>query len=215
MVRQRINRDSGSVVLVAKRSNYVILALFVAAVYGSWFVYEQQYLNLPTPLGAQHVGKRGFSEHEAIQHVIALTQFGPHPVGSPALNHALQYVLQAAENIKETAHWEVDVELDLFHAKSGANHMVGGLFKGKTLVYSDLNHIILRISPKYAPEATENAILVSSHIDTVFSAYVSLFHTVVFKIYLYFYLPVIIDTSVCYKCCSESRILLMLSLFFS
>jgi len=127
-------------------------------------------------------------------------------------------VLQAIENIKETAHWEVDVELDLFHAKSGANHMVGGLFKGKTLVYSDLNHIVLRISPKYAAEATENAILVSSHIDTVFSAYVSQFHTVVFKIYLYFYLScqmvVIIDTSVCYKCCSESRILLMLSLFF-
>ncbi|XP_060176435.1 uncharacterized protein LOC132606814 isoform X2 [Lycium barbarum] len=47
--------------------------------------------------------------------------------------------------------------------------MVGGLFKGKTLVYSDLNHIVLRISPKYAPEATENAVLVSSHIDTVFS----------------------------------------------
>lgn len=170
MVRQRSNRDSESVVLVAKRSNYVILALFVVAVYGSWFVYEQQYLNLPKPLGAQQVGKRGFSEHEAIQHVIALTQFGPHPVGSPALDHALQYVLQAIENIKETAHWEVDVELDLFHAKSGANHMVGGLFKGKTLVYSDLNHIVLRISPKYAAEATENAILVSSHIDTVFSA---------------------------------------------
>ncbi|KAL3370824.1 hypothetical protein AABB24_007716 [Solanum stoloniferum] len=173
MVRQRSNRDSESVVLVAKMSNYVILALFVVAVYGSWFVYEQQYLNLPKPLGAQQVGKRGFSEHEAIQHVIALTQFGPHPVGSPALDHALQYVLQAIENIKETAHWEVDVELDLFHAKSGANHMVGGLFKGKTLVYSDLNHIVLRISPKYAAEATENAILVSSHIDTVFSAYVS------------------------------------------
>ncbi|WMV25350.1 hypothetical protein MTR67_018735 [Solanum verrucosum] len=170
MVRQRSNRDSESVVLVAKRSNYVILALFVVAVYGSWFVYEQQYLNLPKPLGAQQVGKRGFSEHEAIQHVIALTQFGPHPVGSPALDHALQYVLQAIETIKETAHWEVDVELDLFHAKSGANHMVGGLFKGKTLVYSDLNHIVLRISPKYAAEATENAILVSSHIDTVFSA---------------------------------------------
>ncbi|KAK4706770.1 hypothetical protein R3W88_033679 [Solanum pinnatisectum] len=169
MARQRSNRDSESVVLVAKRSNYVILALFVVAVYGSWFVYEQQYLNLPKPLGAQQVGKRGFSEHEAIQHVIALTQFGPHPVSSPALDHALQYVLQAIENIKETAHWEVDVELDLFHAKSGANHMVGGLFKGKTLVYSDLNHIVLRISPKYAAEATENAILVSSHIDTVFS----------------------------------------------
>lgn len=169
-MRQRGNRDSQKVVLVAKRSTYVILALFVVGIYGSWFVYEHQFLNLPKPLGAQQVGKRGFSEHEAIQHVIALTQFGPHPVASPALDHALQYVMQVIENIKETAHWEVDVELDLFHAKSGVNRMVGGLFKGKTLVYSDLNHIVLRISPKYAPEATEKAILVSSHVDTVFSA---------------------------------------------
>lgn len=157
-------------VLVAKRSKYVILALFVLVAYGTWSVYQHQFLNLPKPLGAEEVGKRGFSEHEAIKHVKALTQLGPHPVGSDALDHALQYVLQATETIKEKAHWEVDVELDLFHAKSGANLMVGGLFKGKTLVYSDLNHIVLRISPKYASEATENAILVSSHIDTVFSA---------------------------------------------
>ncbi|CAN4125594.1 unnamed protein product [Withania somnifera] len=161
---------ASNVVLVAERSKYVILALFVVVAYGSWSVYQHQFLNLPKPLGLQQVGKRGFSEHQAIQHVIALTQLGPHPVASDALDHALQYVLQAIETIKETAHWEVDVELDLFHAKSGANLMVGGLFKGKTLIYSDLNHIVLRISPKYVPEATENAILVSSHIDTVFSA---------------------------------------------
>ncbi|GAV73091.1 Peptidase_M28 domain-containing protein [Cephalotus follicularis] len=67
------------------------------------------------------------------------------------------------------AHWEVDVEVDFFHAKSGANRLVSGLFMGKTLVYSDINHIILRIMPKYVSEAGENAILVSSHIDTVFS----------------------------------------------
>lgn len=78
----------------------------------------------------------------------------------------------AAEIIKTTAHWEVDVEVDLFHAQSGANNMVGGLFKGKTLLYSDLNHIVLRIMPKYASEAGERAILVSSHIDTVFAGYV-------------------------------------------
>ncbi|MCD7462789.1 hypothetical protein HAX54_049363 [Datura stramonium] len=161
--------DTDNVVLVAKRSKYVILALFVLAAYGTWSVYRHQFLNLPKPLSAEQVGKRGFSEHEAIKHVKALTQLGPHPVASDALDHALQYVLQAIETIKEAAHWEVDVELDLFHAKSGANLMVGGLFKGKTLVYSDLDHIVLRISPKYAPEATENAILVSSHIDTVFS----------------------------------------------
>ncbi|KDO48804.1 hypothetical protein CISIN_1g0024022mg, partial [Citrus sinensis] len=41
---------------------------------------------------------------------------------------------------------------------------------GRTLIYSDLNHIVLRIQPKYASEAAENAILVSSHIDTVFAA---------------------------------------------
>lgn len=78
----------------------------------------------------------------------------------------------ASEIIKKNAHWEVNVEVDLFHANSGANNLVGGLFKGKTLVYSDLNHIVLRIMPKYASEAEEHAILVSSHIDTVFAAYV-------------------------------------------
>ncbi|KAJ8533714.1 hypothetical protein K7X08_007038 [Anisodus acutangulus] len=169
-IRGESSSNSENVVLVAKRSNYAILALFVLVAYGTWYVYQHQFLNLPRPLGANEVGKRGFSELEAIKHVKVLTQLGPHPVGSDALDHALQYVLEAIETIKETAHWEVDVELDLFHAKSGANLMVCGLFKGKTLVYSDLNHIVLRISPKYAPEATENAILVSSHIDTVFSA---------------------------------------------
>lgn len=62
--------------------------------------------------------------------------------------------------------------MDLFHAKSGANSMVSGLFMGKTLVYSDLNHVVVRILPKYVSEAREHSILVSSHIDTVFSTYV-------------------------------------------
>lgn len=82
-----------------------------------------------------------------------------------------QYVFAAAEKIKETAHWEVDVQVDFFHSKSGANRLVSGLFTGKTLVYSDLNHVVLRILPKYVSEAGESAILVSSHIDTVFSTY--------------------------------------------
>lgn len=86
----------------------------------------------------------------------------------------MQYVLAASEEIKKTAHWEVDVEVELFNAKPGVNRLVGGLFKGRTLVYSDLNHIILRILPKYVSNAAENAILVSSHIDTVFSTYASL-----------------------------------------
>ncbi|XP_022886096.1 endoplasmic reticulum metallopeptidase 1 isoform X2 [Olea europaea var. sylvestris] len=105
-----------------------------------------------------------------MKHVEALTQLGPHPVGSVSLDRALQYVFEASESIKKAAHWEVVVEVDFFSAKSGANNLVGGLFNGKTLVYSDLNHIVLRILPKYASEAGENAILVSSHIDSVFAA---------------------------------------------
>ena len=96
----------------------------------------------------------------------------------------MQYVLAAAEEIKKTAHWEIDVEVDLFHASSGANILVGGLFKGRTLVYSDLTHVVLRISPKYASEAGDSAILVSSHIDTVFSG--SAFH--IHHLFLFDYL---------------------------
>ncbi|KAL6501104.1 hypothetical protein OROHE_025301 [Orobanche hederae] len=158
-----------NVTLVAKRSSYLIFALFVLVIYGAWGVYHYQFESLPPPLSPKQVGKRGFSEHEAMKHVKALTRLGPHNVGSDALESALKYVTEASETIKRTAHWEVDVEMDLFHVKSGANNLVGGLFKGKTLVYSDLNHIVLRIMPKYASEAGENAILVSSHIDTVFA----------------------------------------------
>lgn len=158
-----------NVVLIAKRSTYVVFTLFLLVIYGAWGVYHYQFESLPAPLALEQVGKRGFSEYEAMKHVEALTRLGPHPVGSEALESGLKYVSEAAETIKKTAHWEVSVEVDLFHAKSGANNMVGGLFKGKTLVYSDLNHVILRITPKYASEAGERAILVSSHIDTVFA----------------------------------------------
>ncbi|TVU15179.1 hypothetical protein EJB05_38715 [Eragrostis curvula] len=78
-----------------------------------------------------------------------------------------QYVYAVAEKIKKTAHWEVDVQVELFHTDIGANRLSGGLFKGKTLLYSDLKHVLLRVVPKYLPEAEENLILVSSHIDTV------------------------------------------------
>jgi hypothetical protein len=80
--------------------------------------------------------------------------------------------LEACETIKKTAHWEVDVEVDLFHVESGSNRLVSGLFAGKSLVYSDLDHVVVRILPKYTSEAREESILVSSHIDTVFSTYV-------------------------------------------
>ncbi|KAJ8759909.1 hypothetical protein K2173_010010 [Erythroxylum novogranatense] len=155
--------------ITARRSGSTWLLFFGLMIYSSWAVYNYQYQNLPQPLTAEQAGKRGFSEVEAMKHVKALTEFGPHPVGSNALELAVQYVLAVAEKIKETAHWEVDVELDYFHVKSGANRLVSGLFTGKTLVYSDLNHVVLRIMPKYASEAEDNAILVSSHIDTVFS----------------------------------------------
>ncbi|XP_076936281.1 uncharacterized protein LOC143603348 [Bidens hawaiensis] len=157
-------------VVTAKRSGYVILAAIILITQGIWVVHHYQFERLPDPLSAQQVGKRGFSEEEAMKHVEELTRLGPHPVGSDKLELGLQYVLRTAENIKKTAHWEVDVDVDLFHASSGANILVNGLFKGKTLAYSDLKHIVLRISPKYVSEATDSAILVSSHIDTVYSA---------------------------------------------
>ncbi|KAF7132164.1 hypothetical protein RHSIM_Rhsim09G0151500 [Rhododendron simsii] len=166
--------DEGSqttdIVRRTKRSAYVILALFVLVINGCWAVHHYQFEAMPVPLAADQAGKRGFSEEEAMKHVKALTGLGPHPVGSNALDLALQYVLGVAETIKKTAHWEVDVQVDFFHVSSGANRLASGLFKGKTLVYSDLNHIVLRILPKYASEAEENAILVSSHIDSVVSA---------------------------------------------
>ncbi|XP_021717686.1 endoplasmic reticulum metallopeptidase 1-like isoform X2 [Chenopodium quinoa] len=125
----------------ANRSSYVMLTLFALLIYISWSVYHYQYEVLPVPLSADKAGKQGFSEIEAMKHVKELTQLGPHSVGSDALDLALK----------------------------GANHLNGGLFVGKTLMYADLNHIILRITPKYESEAKENTVLVSSHIDTVFS----------------------------------------------
>ncbi|KAJ8506521.1 hypothetical protein OPV22_007407 [Ensete ventricosum] len=118
----------------------------------------------------QEQGKRGFSEVSALEHVKYLTKLGPHPVGSDALELAVQYVFAAAEKIQKTAHWEVDVQVDLFRAETAANHLSKGLFKGKTLVYSDLKHVVLRVLPKYLPEAEDNVILISSHVDTVFSS---------------------------------------------
>ncbi|CAN1797941.1 Endoplasmic reticulum metallopeptidase 1 [Linum perenne] len=166
---QNSNGAGSGALRTARRSGSVWLIMFVALMYSSWVVYNYQYDSLPPPLTAEQAGKRGFSEVEAMKHVQALTQFGPHPVGSDALERALRYVMATAEAIKKTAHWEVDVEVELFHAKSGANRLVSGLFVGKTLVYSDLTHVVLRILPKYSSEAEDNAILVSSHIDTVFS----------------------------------------------
>ncbi|XP_037480021.1 endoplasmic reticulum metallopeptidase 1-like [Triticum dicoccoides] len=152
-----------------RRSAYLLLGLLIVFLHGSWSVYRMQFANLPLPLDAEQAGKRGFSEASALKHVKYLTGLGPHPVGSDSLDLAVQYVYAEAEKIKKAAHPDVDVQLELFHTDIGANRLAGGLFKGKTILYSDLKHVILRFVPKYLPEAEENLILVSSHIDTVFT----------------------------------------------
>lgn len=86
-------RVKSNVHLVAKRSGFLILVFFVLVIYATWAVYHYQYESLPQPLSAEHAGKRGFSELEAVKHVKALTELGPHPVGSNALDSALQVYL--------------------------------------------------------------------------------------------------------------------------
>ena len=76
-----------------QRSGLGLLSLFAAIAYCSWSVYHYQYNHLPPPLAAEHAGKRGFSELEALEHVKALTRLGPHSLGSDALALALQVTL--------------------------------------------------------------------------------------------------------------------------
>ena len=52
---------------------------------------------------------------------LATGQMDPRSISSNALYDALQYVLAEAEKIKDVARWEDDVQVDCFHAKSGAN----------------------------------------------------------------------------------------------
>lgn len=73
-----------------QRSGYLLLALFVLLMNGSWAVYHYQYESLPSPLNAEQAGKRGFSEVSAMSHVKHLAELGPHPLGSIALDRALQ-----------------------------------------------------------------------------------------------------------------------------
>lgn len=84
------NIDSGVRPSNPRRSPAVWLTLFAILVYCSWAVYYYQFENMPVPLPAELAGKRGFSEVEAMKHVKALTDFGPHPVGSDALDLAVQ-----------------------------------------------------------------------------------------------------------------------------
>lgn len=77
-------------VVDVRRSGKTWFSVLILLVYSSWAVYNHQHGNLPRPLTATQAGKRGFSEIQAMKHVSALTQFGPHPVSSHALVHALE-----------------------------------------------------------------------------------------------------------------------------
>lgn len=91
----------------------------------------------------------------------------------------LQYVWNVSEDIKKSAQEDVEVEVDFFSPESGLNRPATSRYEGKSLVYSDLHHVVLRISPKSVSSSSKedvaddnrSAILVSAHVDTVFSAY--------------------------------------------
>lgn len=87
-------------VSIPRRSPFVWLTLFGVIIYCSWAVYDYQFVSLPMPLTTEQAGKRGFSEIEAMEHVKALTDLGPHPVGSDALDLAIQVWLHLDEWVK-------------------------------------------------------------------------------------------------------------------
>ncbi|KAJ1406407.1 Peptidase M28 [Sesbania bispinosa] len=101
--------------------------------------------SLPLSHTAKH--DTSFSETEASKHVNTFTNFA----ASKDLNSALQYVVKEGEAIKETAKGNVDVEVDVFPAKSGD---------------SNLKHVVLKVSPKNVSH-NNNSILVSANVDSV------------------------------------------------
>ncbi|XP_019198438.1 PREDICTED: endoplasmic reticulum metallopeptidase 1-like [Ipomoea nil] len=160
---------------MAERSGYEILVLFALVICGTWGVHHYQFKVLPEALSPEDAGDTGFSEEAALAHNKALSSLGPHPLPSAVLDSALQYVLNAATTIKEEAYEDVNVEVECFHANTGVNTLSGGSYYGKTLVYSDMKHVLIRISSKSAASKLrsgeeDNAILVSAHVDTVFAA---------------------------------------------
>ena len=82
----------------------------------------------------------------------------------------VQYVYDQVIEVQETANLDVEVEVDRFQTAPGTIELKGGLFKGKSLVCYGLEYVVVRVHPKYDDNALENAILVSSHIDTVITA---------------------------------------------
>ncbi|XP_027367286.1 endoplasmic reticulum metallopeptidase 1-like [Abrus precatorius] len=110
--------------------------------------------SVPVPVPVTTKQETSFSEAEAFKHVNAFSQMASHPGASSHQNPALQYVLKESENIKETAHGDLKVELDLLPAISGG---------------SDQKHVALKFLPKHESEVKNKSILVSAHVDTVFS----------------------------------------------
>nr|GLL34973.1 endoplasmic reticulum metallopeptidase 1-like [Ipomoea trifida] len=160
---------------MAERSGYEILVLFAFVICGTWGVFHYQFKVLPEALSPEDAGVTGFSEEAAMAHDKALSSLGPHPLGSAVLDTALEYVLKAATTIQEEAYGDVNVEVECFHANTGVNTLSGGSYYGKTLVYSDMKHVLIRISSNSAATKLrsgeeDNAILVSAHVDTVFAA---------------------------------------------
>jgi len=70
------------------------LSMLVSLMFGMWWLFRYQTEVLPPPVSEGAAGIRGFSEERAYRHVKALTSLGPHPLGSDALNRAIQ-VLRA------------------------------------------------------------------------------------------------------------------------
>lgn len=87
---KRAGSSSSEIAEGPKRSAFLWIALLVVLLNSSWAVHHVQFERLPVPLTAEQVGKRGFSEASAMEHVKALTRLGPHPLGSDALDQAIQ-----------------------------------------------------------------------------------------------------------------------------
>jgi hypothetical protein len=73
-----------------KRAALDWLAMLVGVTYVAWLVYYYTADVLPNPLSEAVAGKRGFSEERAYRHVRKLSELGPHPVGSDALQRGVQ-----------------------------------------------------------------------------------------------------------------------------
>ncbi|KAL2653870.1 hypothetical protein R1flu_021998 [Riccia fluitans] len=138
--------------------------------YAGWVIFHFHARHFPLPLSASAAGISGFSEERALGHVYNLANFGPHPIGSKALDHAFQYVYSELMQVKDEAHDYIDVEVEIFAPNAGVERLIGGLFFGKTLVYTNLKHIVVRVSPSDYVEAKDFSVLVSSHIDTVITS---------------------------------------------